>query len=114
MIRTRTWTETGTEHTGTPEARRQVERAIERLQWSVRPGNDIPMIASEALNLLIREFEIPNVSVCAISNELAPYGFYGIEGHYTNGRVRLYVVDTGARLVPVANDLWSTPERAAA
>lgn len=102
----RTWTQTGAELRSTPQAQARIERAIERLDWSVRPGDEVGMMPGLAISKLIREFRIPKVSACAISSDLAPYGLYGIEGNYKNGRARIYVVDRGADLLPVASDHW--------
>ena len=62
------------------------------------------------INKMIQELRIPKVSAIAISNDLAPYGFYGIEGHFKNGRVRIYFIDSGTVMTPVASDHWPAPE----
>ena len=110
---TRTWTEIGAQAIG-----RRLEgggrltqpaviRVIGTLDWqAIEQGLSLPMIPGEAIKATIAELRIPKVSHVAVSHELAPYGFYGIEGHYKNGRARVYVVDLGSDLIPVASDFW--------
>lgn len=58
----------------------------------------------------VRELRIPQVTHYAISNELAPYGLYAVEGHYINGTARAYICDEGSHLVPLCSDFWPTGE----
>lgn len=111
---TRTWTTVGTKAIGLrledgvlTEA--GISAAIEALSW-VDARIELPMIPALGIRAAISELQIPKVSLVAVSDELAPYGLYGIEGHYTNGRARVYVIDLGSEITPVASDFW--PEEA--
>ena len=102
----RTWTEVGKQHSGTEEAKAGIQKAIDGLDWSIKPGDELPMMPGLAINKLLKEFNLPKVSWLAISSDLAPYGFYGIEANYRNGRARICFVDEGSRLVPVVHDFF--------
>ncbi len=109
---TRTWTEIGTPLIGRRLedghlTRPLVEQAIEMLRWlDAEQDMDLPMIPGLGIQAAIKELRIPKVSQVAISHELAPYGLYGIEGNYKNGRAHVYVVDVGSELIPIASDFW--------
>lgn len=107
----RTWTDIGrhevldtTLEGGTRITRRTVEAAIDELDWKVPPKR-LPALPGMGIKACIKELRIPKVSQIAISSELAPFGFYGIEGNYTNGRARIYIIDLGTHLVPLASEL---------
>src|SRR3982750_4193784 len=117
----RTWTEVGEKALSAdalearmdgerwkPITRERIEKAIEKMRWESTEG-DKPMMPALGIKECIKQLGIPKVSQIAISNDLAndvgnSYGLYGIEGHYKNGRVRVYVVDRGSDLIPVATD----------
>lgn len=83
-----------------------VEKAIEALDWQeVTDDLELAAMPGYAIANAIAEYRIPKVSRVAVSSDLAPYGFYGIEGNYTNGRARVYIVDRGTELIPVASHL---------
>lgn len=96
------------------EAQRdQVEAAIDGLRWQTEKST--AMVPGLAINALIREFRLPKVSRYAVNGTiqapdppegLATYSVYGVEASFSNGRARLYVVDTGSELVPVCADFW--------
>ncbi|GAH03632.1 unnamed protein product, partial [marine sediment metagenome] len=52
----------------------------------------------------IKQLRIPHVSRVGYSPALAPYGLYGIEGNYKNGRVQLFVIDHGDAITPLFAD----------
>jgi len=55
----------------------------------------------------IKEFRIPKVSAVSYNcHEFAPYGLYGIEGHYIGCTVRIFVVDEGSHLCPLCAYVW--------
>lgn len=83
-----------------------VERAIEKLVWEPLAGAK-PFSPGFAIEACIRQFRIPKVTRIAISHDLAPYGFYGIEAHYKLGRTLLYVLDMGLSLQAVCYDLYA-------
>lgn len=108
------WTLIGAEHIGHTrlESGRQltrpvVQRAIDGLDWvDVVDGLELPMMPGLAIKTAISELNIPKPSKVAVSHELAPYGFVAIEGNYSNGRARVYVLDLGSTLVPLRSDFW--------
>jgi len=53
----------------------------------------------------IKEFKIPKVDKIAISNEMAPYGLYGISAHYKNADVKLYFVDEGDHISSLCQEV---------
>jgi hypothetical protein len=98
----RNWTKVGADH-----SRTAVERAILTLEWREIPKEgtlEAPMGPGEGIKAAIRELKIPRVSHVAWSNQMAPYGFYGIRGHYPNGDAEVYIVDEGTHLSPVCSD----------
>ena|SRR5271156_1972938 len=113
----RTWTKVGEEiytHTledGEERADRgRIERAIEAIQWREIPkvGTlEAPFMPGEGIKAAVKQLRIPKVSHVAWTNRLAPYGFYGIRGHYKNGQAEIFIVDTGCELVPVCSDFVS-------
>jgi hypothetical protein len=111
------------------------ERAVDDLQW-VEVDDSGPVVAISvglignvggglfdalAINAAIRELRIPRVTRIAVGlldcwsvDELGPlcYGLLGIEGNYTNGTARVYIVDRGSDLLPIASDFTpAEPER---
>ena len=91
-------------------SRAKVEAGIRGLRWRSVEGSH-PASQGLAISAAIREFRIPKVDSVAYSSALAPYDLIGIQGHYTNGRARVYIVDTGSSLTPVASDFWSGEAR---
>jgi hypothetical protein len=121
----RTWTEVGAEYVERL-GKRSVEHEIEALEWTLKPEGGtatVGMMPGMAINKLIEEFALPRVTGFAISGFERPGvpdvsegfypGFYGIEVNYSNGRARIYVLDVGATLIPLASDFWATEEVAA-
>lgn len=111
----RSWTTTGT-----PLVKRlgqkEVEDEIEAFDWQpVEAGMEIAFSPGHAIKTAIQEFGLPKVSAIALSGfsreggseEDGFYpGFYGIEANYVNGRARVYLLDTGVELIPLASDHW--------
>jgi hypothetical protein len=99
----RTWTEVGKEYT----EKRQEEIAlyIQEIQWHELP-HTTGMMAGEGIKHCIKELRIPKVTHIAISNEMAPYGLYGIRGHYKNGMAEIYIVDSGCDCTPICSDFY--------
>ncbi len=102
----RNWTEVGREHTD--GNREFIGEFFDRMQWQElgTGGIEAPMMPGEGIKSMIRELRIPKVSRVAWSNDMAPYGLYGVEGNYTNGQARVYAVDEGSRLVVLCSDFW--------
>lgn len=104
----RTWTTVGDE-LGIDRA--ELERAIDAVAWC-RWGRETswPAVPGLAIEHLIRELRIPKVGRAGISEvvlggEEEYYALYGIEGRYTNGVARVFVVDRGTVLTPVCSEL---------
>lgn len=113
----RTWTKVGERLIGTALDegvifdRAAIVRAINGLKWQEIPkGGTISAPAMQGLNIsaAIKDLKIPKVSHVAWSPALAPYGFYGIRGHYANGDAEVYIMDTGTLLTPVCTDFTET------
>jgi hypothetical protein len=102
---------------GRPMTIKLVEKVIERMPWE-EPPDRLPMSPGLAIQQLVRSLELPRVDRISYRNwDLAPYGLYGIQANYCDGRVRVYVLDRGHELVVLAIDLWPVgavgPEAAA-
>ena len=92
-------------YTGTEEADAKINAAIERLKWlDVENNREVAAMPGMAIKEAIKQLKIPKVSHYAISHELAPYGLVGIRGHYVNGDVQVYLVDSGGCVTPVCMD----------
>ena len=99
------YTNVGCDHSNTPELRALLDQAITALTW--RPIEELPQIGlmpGMGIRGAIRFFHMPIVSHFSDSPALAPFGFYGIEAHYSNAHIRIYFVDEGNSIVPVAVD----------
>lgn len=119
---TRTWTTVGAEYTDGAR-RTDVLAAIDSLTWvKARANMTLGFMQGAAIKTAIRELDLPDVTLIAHNGvvEWPPpngdadgeaYAVYGIEANYRNGRARVYVLDTGTSLIPVASDFW--PEEAA-
>jgi hypothetical protein len=91
-----------------PISRERIEQAIINLTWEPAKGEK-PMSPALGIKAVIEECGIPKVDEIAIGHELAPYGFYGIHGHYRDGDARVYVLDRGHDLVPLCVDFTPRP-----
>ena len=100
----RTWTNVGGKWVADGD-RPRVLRYIERMTWEGVEGNK-PMMPALGIKAAIKELRIPRVDLIAISADMAPYGLYGIQAHYTNGRVRVYLVDSGCGVTPIMSERW--------
>ena len=110
----RNWLEVGAEYTSGAD-RARVEQAIEALRW-YDPSEPGPLSPVLTLREVIREFHWPKVSAVGWGGgdanvlgypdgpETAAYTVLGVEGDCKDGRVRLYVLDTGLEAIPVAFD----------
>jgi hypothetical protein len=121
----RTWLEVGKDYTS-GEDRDRVVAAIEALEWRP-PTGEGPMSPVLMLQSVVTELRLPKVSAIAWGGgdanvldypdgpETATYTVLGVESNYSNGRARLYVLDTGVAAVPLASDFpvpASSPEPA--
>lgn len=109
----RDWFNVGREagFSGTPTTDGRINSAILAVKWeTLEPGKQFAMMPAMGISEVIKQCRVPKVSHVAISNELAPYGFYGIRGHYKNGDVEVYVVDSGDCITPVCADFYAKDE----
>ncbi len=111
----RNWTEIGQElfkdngattEDGESLTKAGVEGAIDSLEWvDATVDQTLPAMPGMNIDEVVKELRIPYVTQLSYSCvELAPFGFYGIEGNYKNGRVRLYAIDCGTYVTPVCAD----------
>jgi len=75
------WTSVGDAHTQDKE---RIISIIERMEWDYDfKGKQIAMMPALGIRSVIKEFRIPKVSAVSYNcHEMAPYGFYGVEGNY--------------------------------
>ena len=67
-------------------------------------GDGCPVLAVQAV---IQGLKVPRVDfMSTLCVEMAPYGFIGIQGHYKNGRARVFALDRGSDIVPLVSMLW--------
>ena len=100
----RTWT-THDRYNKTKSQRSAISRAISRMEWVGRTAQ-LSMSSGLAIRSLIREFDIPKVSAVSDNTIYGGYSLLGVEGNYSNGRARVYALDTGTQLIPLASDFW--------
>lgn len=118
---TRNWTRVGSEYSDTEAKRAIMVAIIDTLEWVELPpkGQKIRLgfMQGEAIKTAITEFRLPRVDMIAEnglyvgvdrldSRESVSYALYGIQCHYTNGKSRIYLLDRGSDVVPVASDIW--------
>ncbi len=113
----RTWLSVG-EDFAARLGKRSVEHTIESMEWEPIPENgslSLGAMPGMAIKTVIEEFGLPKVSAVAVSGFERPGfypGFYGIEANYSNGRARLYVLDTGTGVTPIVSDFEAKVEAA--
>ncbi len=84
----------------------RIRAAAAALEWRLLPVEDAPAMPGLGIKAAIEQLRLPRVSRVAWSSELAPYGFYGIEANYRNGRVQVFIVDRGTECLPVVSYFW--------
>jgi hypothetical protein len=99
----RNWTQVGVNYSH--GKRPMISKAIDHMKWQVVLC-DMAFAPGEGIKVAIQQFKIPKVSQVAFSQELAPYGLLGIQGHYKNGVARIYILDAGERLIPICSDIY--------
>ncbi len=73
------------------------------------PGLSLPMMPGEAIKATIRQLRLPEVSHVAISNQMAPYGLYGIRCRYTDGPAEIFLLDIGTETLVLCHRLLVAP-----
>lgn len=101
----RTWTNVGHGHA----SRREITREIDALTWHTVPTS-APACPGLAIGAVVEQLDLPRrLSAIAWDGVIADrYGLYGIETTYSDGRARIYVLDKGSEVIPVASDFWPT------
>ena len=89
---------------------KDIDTAIQTLEFvPYKPGDSLPFSQGMAIQAVIDGCKVPRVSAFAVHGYVGKgqytYGFYGIQAHYKNADVRIYVVDDGLSVVPVAMDV---------
>lgn len=83
-----------------------VANVIKQTPWEPPPER-LPMSPGLAIQEVIGWLELPRIDLISYRNwDLAPYGLYGIQANYTDGRARYDVLDRGHDLVVLATDFW--------
>jgi hypothetical protein len=89
------WMQAGKEHwTGRQDGLTAIFAAVDWQEFT--PGVEVAMMPGLGIQETIKQLRIPKVSHFAISNELAPFGLYGIRGHFENADVDFFVADAGS------------------
>jgi hypothetical protein len=108
------WTNTGAEM-APPERREDLAGMFRRLEWhSPAEKRSEAMAPALAIKQCTKEFRL-RLRRYAISNEMAPYGLYGVEffsRHPDDKRpiiCRLFVCDRGSDCVPLASYISQDP-----
>lgn len=100
----RTWTEIG-RNDYTDGQQKTYGRIFESMDWQTLPCT-LGMMPGENIKQAIKDLRIPKVSHVAVSSEAAPYGVYGVRGHYKNGTANIYLIDAGSEVCVLASDLY--------
>jgi hypothetical protein len=85
-----------------------IDLAIRTLEFKpYNKGDSLPFSQGMAIQAVINGCKVPNVSAFAVHGWTGKgYGFYGIVARYTNATIRIYLLDNGVIVVPVAMDVW--------
>ena len=105
----RNWTLVGRDHNATDSQRKTLGAYFDHLEWQVIPQDGtltLPLMPGEGIASAIRELRLPKVSHVAVSNEMAPYGLYGVRARYKNGVAYVYLCDEGSNIVVLASDFY--------
>jgi len=101
----RNWTTKGSKYNDTSDKKVRLGLMFDSLEWHhASVGMTMNMMSAEGIKEAINTLRIPNVSHVATSNEMAPYGFFAIRGHFSNGWADIYFCDEGSKLVVLASD----------
>lgn len=85
-----------------------ITRHCENMEWQQLlppPGLSLPAMPGMAIKAAIQQLRLPRVSHVAISNEMAPYGLYGIRCHYSNGTGEIFLLDIGTQTLVLCHRL---------
>lgn len=105
----RSWTEVSREYTHTHAQRFEISRLINGITWEQFSSNmAVPAMQGAAIRETIKQLQIPKVSAISWDGVyMDRFALLGVEGNYTNGRARIYVLDIGSEVIVLASDLWN-------
>ena len=87
-----------------------INKAIERTEWENFRTTYLPFMQGEAIKQIIQVCKIPlkGIKRMALHNVIAKggeeHGFYALDVNYSNGKVKVYVADSGCGVCVVATD----------
>ena len=108
------WMKIAVEYNGAEEQKERIQGIISRMDWLRVPGPGEPplemaMMPGMGIKSAIKELRIPHVSHVASTNELAPFGFYGIRAHYKqDGEIDIFIIDEGSHLLTCCAQIKNT------
>lgn len=107
------WTNIGKTETNGRQA--ELLGYFARMDWlkvptPEEPALSLPMMPGEGIKAAIRQLGIPRVSHVSYSHDMAPYGLYGIFGHYKNADVKVYLCDRGSDMFPICMEVEDKTE----
>lgn len=120
----RDWLNVGAAFTEEGDDRQEVEQQFAELEWQSLPRGgtlSVGMAPGLGIKECIKQLRLPKVTAIATNGWIerpdpsspdpeepmtATYAIYGIEANYKNGRARIYVLDSGTEMLPLAADFW--------
>lgn len=107
----RTWASDDKQFTYEHGQRFAISRAIGNLTWHpFRTRMKMPVVHRVTIRETIKKMQIPGITALAWNGVyLDSFVILGIEGNYSNGRARIYVLDHEGKAIVLCSDLW-TPE----
>ena len=112
----RDWMQVGRPYWEQREAKLQA--VIDGLEWldipKDGPGPNLPMAPGLGIQEVIKQLRLPKVDAIAWNGYMETgdlgdkcYGaVYGIQAHYRNCDIRVYVYDHGDGIAPLCADVW--------
>lgn len=92
------------------DKKEEFEKAITEMEWKlVTSEMQLPLSTGFAIKEFVNKLQLPRVSHIALSNDFAPYGFYGLRTHYGDGQVEIYILDTGLAGAVICSDKHPMP-----
>lgn len=83
-----------------------ITRHCDNIEWQEAvPGLSLPAMPGAGINEAIKQLRLPKTSHVAYSNEMAPYGLYGIRCRYSNGPAEIFVLDIGTEVLVLCHRL---------
>ena len=99
----RNWTQIGAEYSETVRQKSELSDIFDNFEWHILPYKMNPIQAA-SIRRAIDSYKLVGVKAIAFSFALSPLSVLGIECHFKNGVQRVYFIDTGKTIVPVADD----------